>query len=112
MHRGNREFLDDLVKRYPASFTGVKVLELGSLNINGSVRQHFRDCEFVGIDKMDGPDVDIIVEAKNTIFAKDYFDTLISMSMVEHDPDWQESLGHNFQWLKPGGLFVLCLGGE
>ena len=112
MHRGNREFLDDLARRYPESFTGAKVLELGSLNVNGSVRQHFRDCEFVGIDRMEGPDVDIVVEAKNTVFARDYFDTLISMSMVEHDPDWRESLSHNFPWLRKGGLFVLCWGGE
>lgn len=113
MHKGNRQFLADLARRYPEHFTSCKVLELGSLNINGSCRFHFsEDCEYVGIDIVDGQCVDFVVAAKDTEFEPSYFDTLISFSMVEHDPDWRESLAHNFQWLRSGGLFAMCWGGE
>jgi SAM-dependent methyltransferase len=88
------------------------VLELGSLNINGSCRAHFVNCEYVGIDIVAGDGVDLVVAAKDTVFTPEQFDTVISFSMVEHDPDWRESISHNMQWLKKGGLFAMCWGGE
>ena len=112
MHIGNQEFLVYLRKAYPEHFHQAKVLELGSLNVNGSCRFAFTECEYTGIDIVAGDGVDIVVAAKNTIFKLDYFDTLISFSMVEHDPDWKESIAHNIQWLRPGGLFAMCYGGE
>jgi SAM-dependent methyltransferase len=113
MHPGDRELLTELSCTYPNHFVSSRVLELGSLNISGTVRDYFDDkVEYVGIDIVAGPDVDIVVAAKNTVFNKDQFDTLISMSMAEHDPEWQESLAHNFQWLRAGGLFVLSWGAE
>ena len=112
MHPGNREFLAYLRNSYPENFHQAKVLELGSMNHNGSCRDHFTECEYTGIDIAPGPCVDIVVAAKNTLFTPDQFDTLISFSMVEHDPDWRESLSHNMQWLKSGGLFAMCWGAE
>jgi hypothetical protein len=32
--------------------------------------------------------------------------------MLEHDPRWRESLAHNLQWLKRGGLLLLSWGAE
>ena len=112
MHQGNKDFLAYLKSAYPEFLHKAKVLELGSMNVNGSCRDYFSECEYVGIDIAPGPCVDIVVAAKNTSFTPEYFDTLISFSMVEHDPDWKESLSHNMQWLRPGGLFVMCYGGE
>ncbi|MDD5007575.1 MAG: class I SAM-dependent methyltransferase [Syntrophorhabdaceae bacterium] len=112
MHIGNQEFLNFLRNTYPNHFHRARVLELGSLNVNGTCRTAFTECEYVGIDIADGPDVDIVVAAKNTLFVPEQFDTLISMSMIEHDPTWRESLAHNMQWLRRGGLFAICYGGE
>ena len=43
-----------------------KVLEIGSLDINGSVRPLFEDAEYyLGIDMQEGPGVDLV--AKMTI---------------------------------------------
>jgi hypothetical protein len=98
MHLGNRDFLWHMNKVYPEHFRNAKVLELGSLDVNGTARDHFENCEYVGIDQSPGKCVDIVVPAKNTKFTPEYFDTLMSMSMFEHDPDWRESLSHNLQW--------------
>lgn len=94
-------------KKYPKSFKKAKVLELGSLNINGSVREHFEDCEFVGIDWREGEDVDIVCFAHETLFEKNYFDVIISFSMLEHDIFWKDSLAHNLPYLKKDGLIML-----
>lgn len=112
MHIGNREFLNYLRKTYPTNFHQAKVLELGSLDINGSCRDAFTECQYTGIDIVPGKCVDVVVAAQDTVFTEEEFDTLISFSMVEHDPNWAESIRHNIPWLKRGGLFAMCWGGE
>ena len=112
MHLGNRDFLNDMSTKYPGNFNGAKVLELGSLDLNGTARDHFSGCQYTGIDIVPGKDVDVVVAAKNTIFLPDQFDTLITMSMFEHDPTWKQSFAHNLQWLRSGGLLIACWGAE
>lgn len=94
-------------REYPKFFKKVKVLELGSRNINGSVRKHFKGCEFVGVDWKMGKDVDVVCFAHETSFGKEYFDVIISFSMLEHDIFWKESLTHNLRQLKKDGLIML-----
>ena len=43
---------------------------------------------------------------------EEYFDTLICLSMFEHDVHWQQSLTHNLPFLKKGGLILLLWGAE
>ncbi len=42
-------FVDTVKAQAPEHFTGKKVLEVGSQNINGTVRDFFTDCQYVGI---------------------------------------------------------------
>ena len=105
--------LDLLKEKYPNSFKGVRVLELGSGNVNGTVRDYFEDTKrYVGVDVRDVDCVDVVSYAKDTKFRKSHFDTLISYSMIEHDPEWKESISHNLPFLKKDGLMFLCWGGE
>ena len=112
MHANNHLSLEDWRRKYPNFFHNRKVLELGSLNINGTVRGYFKDCEYIGIDKQAGRGVDIVVEAKDTVFKPEYFDVIISFSMFEHDPEWKESLKNNLRWLKAGGMLFIEYGAE
>src|SRR3990167_9971812 len=112
MHENNKKWLEDVKKKFPEHFKDVKVLELGSLNVNGSCREYFDKCKYIGVDVVAGNGVDIVIHAKNTLFWPEYFDTLVSLSMLEHDPDYVDSLRNNFQWLKKGGLLILCWGAE
>lgn len=107
MNKLDHQKLEHWKEKYPKSFKETKILELGSLNINGSVREHFEDCEFIGIDWREGKDVDIVCFAHETSFDKKYFDIIISFSMLEHDVHWRESLTHNLPYLKRGGLIML-----
>lgn len=65
-----------------------KVLEIGSLNINGGVREFFPDAEeYIGIDMQKGQGVDKLMEAHNIlkVWPKETFDTVLCLEMLEHD---------------------------
>jgi len=112
MHAGNRQWLESLKKQYPGDFAGVKVLDIGSYNVNGSARKFFNAKKYVGVDRQAGPDVDIVCEAEFTKFKEAEFDTLVYLSVFEHDPRWKEGFEHNLKWVKPGGLIIVCWGAE
>jgi SAM-dependent methyltransferase len=109
MHENNKKWLTDLKTQYPDSFKDCRVLEIGSRNVNGTVRDFFTNCEFVGIDMEAGRGVDVV--DKYPIFDKQ-FDTLISFNTYEHDFEWKQTLKHNLQWLRKGGMFFASFGSE
>lgn len=107
MHDGNHSWLKDLAKTY--DFTKKRVLDIGSLNVNGSCRRYFTDCDYIGVDQKAGRGVDIVAKATDTKFDEP-FDVVISFNCYEHDPDWKNNVNHNLQWLKKGGYFIAEFG--
>lgn len=108
MHPANREWWQSCEKKYTPFFKNVsRVLEVGSLNVNGSVRDHFADVDtYIGLDWRPGPLVDIVCLAQDMNFDKS-FNTIISCSMLEHDPYWDASMTRMVQCLRyDGGLFL------
>lgn len=113
MHDNNLKWLIDLKRAYPAHFNNAAVLELGSGYGQGSrIRAQFTDCRYVGVDIVEGYGVDVVSAAKDTQFSEGEFDTLVCLSMFEHDPEWRESISHNIPWVKSGGLIIMCWGAE
>lgn len=113
MHKGNHEWLEAVRKAQPGHFMGAQVLEIGAYNINGTARDHFKDCQrYVGVDREKGPDVDIVSDATKTVFKPGEFDTLVYLSVFEHDPNWAPGFTHNLQWVRTGGLIIMCWGAE
>lgn len=116
MHDNNRKWLTDLQQTYPAFFTGAAVLEIGARiwgePPNDTIRPFFTDCRYIGVDAVDGPGVDHVMQAQHTTFEPGQFDTLAIFSVFEHDPAWRETLAHNLSWLRAGGLLVTCFGAE
>jgi len=49
-HKEQLDFVSYVKGYNPVNFTNANVLEVGSLDINGSVRTCFSSCEYVGID--------------------------------------------------------------
>jgi hypothetical protein len=111
MHLNNRKWLEDLRTTYPKSFSNCSVLEIGSQDVNGSIRDYFTDCEYVGVDRVAGNGVDIVANATETQFSTK-FDTIAMFSVFEHDLTWQETIKHNLQWLKDDGVMFICFGAE
>jgi SAM-dependent methyltransferase len=82
-------------------------LDVGSLDINGSNRDHFAaPAEYIGLDLGPGPGVDLVCPVKE-YKPGPVFDVVISTEALEHDKDWRESLAAMVAALKPGGLLIL-----
>lgn len=103
----DKTWLEGVKRAYPECFTNVKVLEIGSLDVNGSMWELFEECEMTGVDWIEGPHVTHVMKASETDFAPEYFDVLMSFNHLEHDPFWKDSITHNLPALKPGGLIIL-----
>lgn len=97
---------------YPDAFLETKVLEVGSLNINGSVRGFFfNPREYIGCDVGEGPGVDVVCPGEDLAYEDNRFDTVISTEMMEHNPNWIDTFGNMYRMLKPGGLMLMTCAG-
>jgi len=65
----------------------VKVLEVGSLNVNGGLRDLKPDnFAWYGIDLVDGPGADQKIDVAELYpFSDDTFDLVVASSVFEHD---------------------------
>jgi SAM-dependent methyltransferase len=96
------------VKQFlPEYFEGTKVLEIGSLNINGSVRQFFQGCDYTGLDIGEGRDVDVVCPGEDYGAASGTFDAVISCEAMEHNPGWRQTWLNMLRMVKPGGLVLM-----
>ena len=110
MHESNRMWWAYCADKYPEYFKGdISVLELGSYNINGTVRDYVRVNDYVGVDWRAGPCVDVVSYAHQLNLGRK-FNTVISASMLEHDPHWELSLKMMVDHLMPEGAIFLSWG--
>jgi SAM-dependent methyltransferase len=106
-HQEQRNFIASVKNHYPEFFHDVSVVEIGSLNINGTVRDFFSDTKsYVGVDLIEGKDVDVICEGKNYLAESDSIDVVISTECFEHDKDWKDTFSNMIRMAKHGGLIV------
>lgn len=95
---------------------GRRVLEAGSMDVNGSVRPHVESlgpASYLGTDMRPGPGVDAVCDAGDlpAEFAqggrRTRFGVVISTEMLEHAADWQAAVRGMISVLAPGGVLVL-----
>jgi len=94
------------------TFNGMKILEVGSRNVNGSLRriiEKYNPKTYIGVDIEYGPGVDKKCNANEliNIFKDDYFDVIICTEVLEHVPDWKEVISNIKGVLKPDGLIFI-----
>ena len=104
-HTEQRNFCLSVKEKYPDAFRGKEVLDVGSLDINGSNRHLFEDCEYIGIDVGEGRNVDVVCKGHEYSPGKQ-FDTVISTECFEHDQHWKDTIKNCIALTKPGGLFL------
>lgn len=112
MHLSNQIFWQYVADNYSAYIQDKSVYEFGSHNVNdnGDLRKVTVGCEYhIGIDWREGPSVDVVSLAHE--FSPGVkADVILSASMLEHDPYFEESLTNMVSLLKSGGLIVISWG--
>jgi SAM-dependent methyltransferase len=105
MHNEAREFVANF-----ATDQAVRVIEIGSLNVNGTIRDLFPQAAWIGLDRVAGPCVDVVCDAAQ--FApQSPVDVVICCEVLEHADNWQRLIELAFQWLSPDGVFVMTCAG-
>lgn len=115
MHNDVIKFCSEVKRRFPYYFVNKSVLDVGSLDINGTNRYLFTDCHYVGVDLVAGKNVDV-VGAMHTLTAaslgnKYEFDVVICTEVLEHDIHWRSTLRALYERTAPGGLLIITCAG-
>lgn len=90
-HPEQIRFFNQTKKIFPHFFNNVNVIEIGSLDINGSIREIFNALSYIGVDLDEGPGVDLIAEGQNLDFEDNFFNVAVSSECFEHNPYWLET---------------------
>ena len=109
-HQAQKDFFNKVKARYPESFTYVKVLDCGSLNVNGTLKDLFTHSVYIGVDIVSGSNVDVVSHIKD--IKLDNFDMVVSGEMLEHDNTWRESLQKMYDVTKSRGLIAISCAGK
>jgi len=105
-------FFQRVKNKFPDYFKDTKVLEVGSLDLNGSIRQFFNAKEYIGIDVGAGPGVDIVCEGQEFNYPDEYFDITVSSECFEHNPFWLETFLNMIRMTKKDGLVIFSCASE
>lgn len=106
-HGDQFEFVAIISRGLRGFFTRCKVLEVGSLNVNGTIRPLFEDCDYLGLDVGPGGCVDLVCQGQDYRGADGSFDTVVSCEAMEHNPYWKETLANMTRLCRPGGLVLV-----
>jgi 2-polyprenyl-3-methyl-5-hydroxy-6-metoxy-1,4-benzoquinol methylase len=92
------------IKKTPIT-SGQRVLEVGSLWVNGSPREVVSDVEYIGIDFREGKGVDITMRGEDVAdkWPEGHFDVVLCCETLEHCEDWKAVLSAWWKVLKTGG---------
>lgn len=96
--------------------SGLNVLEIGSLDINGSVRSLFDDLvadggSYLGIDVQEGPGVDLVADA--SVYSSDIkYDIVVCAEVFEHTAVWPKIVKNAHSLLVENGMFIATMAGE
>lgn len=104
MHQAVRDWVVD---HLPDTYSSV--LEIGSLDINGGIRDLLDPrASYLGIDVQAGPGVDLVADA--TKYMHDWrVDVVLCLEVFEHTSDWPEIIKCAACNIKSGGwLIVTC----
>ena len=105
-HKEQIEFCTYVMNKFPDMFRNKKVLDCGSFDINGNNRSLFTNCDYTGIDIMEGNNVDKVIPIHEH---RGSYDFIISTEVLEHDKYWKLSLINMVSMLNKGGmLLVTC----
>ncbi len=95
-----------------AEIRGKRVIEIGSSDVNGSLRAFIESmgpAAYVGVDIAEGPGVDMVCTAEEVRdrFGDASFDVVVSTEVLEHVRDWRKVVSNIKNICRPNGVILL-----
>lgn len=89
-------------------------LEVGSFDVNGTIKEVWNGSPYLGIDMRNGPNVGEVVNGHNLKkhFGDRKFDLIICFDTLEHDNKFWLTIENIREILKPGGYLLIGVPGR
>jgi SAM-dependent methyltransferase len=110
MHQSSYDHMADLTRRYLEAQRPLRILDIGSYDVNGSYKPLFSHPGWVyqGVDLSAGPNVDVVLQSAYRFPLPDnYADLIISGQAFEHVEYFWLTWLEMERVLKPGGMIFL-----
>lgn len=111
MHPAAYRFVAEMVRDHKLNKRSFTVCEIGSYDVNGTVRPLFDEVkEYTGVDVRGGRGVDVVADGAE--FGEDAaYDVVVTTETLEHCEHWQEIIANAERILKPGGALIVTAAG-
>ncbi len=103
MHKESHDFVKECLGLIGSR---ERVVEIGSRDINGSIKKLFNGSEYIGVDLVDGKNVDVVADAAEWQ-PEMLQDLVVCASVLEHTPRGFALVESAARMLLPGGFFVV-----
>ena len=87
--------------------SSLNILEIGSYEVNGSIRDFFKGTKYLGIDLVKGPGVDLVMSGENIKELNKKFDLIISSECFEHAIGWKNIFEAMINNTKDDGYIIM-----
>lgn len=103
-HKEQLKFIEILSGEIYKKTDFIEVLEIGSYDVNGSIRPFFDKSHYTGVDLIEGRGVDLVADGHLLDLEENQFDLVISCESFEHNPYWKETFLNMIRMTKRGGI--------
>jgi ubiquinone/menaquinone biosynthesis C-methylase UbiE len=98
----------DFYAKFSGEFVEPTIVEIGSQNVNGSIREVAPPSKYVGLDFQEAKGVDIVLQdAYSFPLPDNYADIVVTSSCFEHSEMFWLTFLEGVRILKPRGLFYI-----
>ncbi len=108
MHSAAFNYVSDVVAR--GTLPEGDVLEIGSRDVNGTVRWLFSGRRYIGSDIAPGPGVDIVAGGED-ITLDTPAAVVVTTETLEHTAEAEVICRNAYRLLQPGGVFIVTCAG-
>lgn len=106
-HFQQLQFVQTVARHMATEWTGRRVVEIGSADVNGSIRPFFTNSLYTGVDLAAGPGVDLVGSGDDLALPNEPVDLAVSCECFEHNPRWCETFVNMHRMTKPGGVVLI-----
>lgn len=108
MHEQSKKEALKFKEKYISDLYPLRVLDIGSQDINGSLRSLFEPYhEYLGLDITKGKNVDIVANNLLKLPLRQKFDVVVTSSCFEHNPLFWVTFNEMVRVTKKGGLIYI-----